>query len=140
MDRLLSYLPLDDVYISRISNPGDIVSTYPQAQLRKDDLFFAIVPIKESVSKLSISTSYFGKQRLRVWLAMPTFEIEGEIQALGAQFEPDVYLTKSTSDYFPVLDATARAASWPDIVYSGQAFLVNKNRIDLFCVSGDRMP
>lgn len=134
-DRLRSYLPLDDVYISRISNPGDIVAAYPRAQLRKDDLLFAIVPIKESISKNTTSGSYFGKQRLRAWLAMPTFEVEGEIQVAGAQFDLDSYLTKNTADYFPVLEATARATSWPDITYSGKAFLVNKSCIDLFCVN-----
>ena len=55
-DRLTSYLEIEDVYISRISSPGNIVATYAHAQLRKSNLLFAIVPGRESLSRATRST------------------------------------------------------------------------------------
>jgi hypothetical protein len=139
-DRLTSYLEIENVYIARISSPGDIIATYSQAQLRKDNLLFAIVPGKESLSRATRSVSYFGKQRLPVWISLPTVEIEGELQVAAIKFDLEMFLTQSTGDYLAVLDATARAALYPDVTFGGEAFLVNKHRIDLFCLGEDKSP
>jgi hypothetical protein len=139
-DKLTSFLDLENVYISRINNPGDIVAAYGQAQLRKDNLAFAIVPVRESLSRMTRSVSYFGRQRHPVWLAMPSFEIEGDLQATGVtSFDPESYLAKSTGEYLSVVKGVARATIWPEVTYSGEAFLVNRDLIDLFCI-GDLPP
>ena len=132
-DRLTSYLEIEDVYIARISNPGDIIVTYAQAQLRKDNLLFAIVPGRESFSRATRSTSYYGKQRVPVWLSLPTVEITGELNAAGRTFDIEMFLAKSTGDHIGILNATARSSLYPDVTFSGEAFLVNKHVIDLFC-------
>jgi hypothetical protein len=137
-DRLTSYMEIENVYIARISSPGDIIATYAQAQLRKSNLLFAIVPGKESLSRATRSVSYYGKQRLPIWIALPTVEITGELQVAAVSFDLETYLAKSTGDYLAVLDATARAALYPDVTFSGEAFLVNKHCIDLFCLGDNR--
>ena len=134
-DHLQSYMDLEQVYISRIINPGDIVATYDQAKLRKDNLIFAIMPIAESLSKVTRSVSYFSRHHIPVWLALPMVEIEGDLHATGISFDLDVFLARGTGDYITLLNATARAASWPEISFTGEAFMVNKNFVDLFCTS-----
>ena len=134
-DRLKSYLELEEVYISRVNNPAEIVATHGHAQLLKDSLLFAIVPGRESLSRMTRSVSYFGRQRLPVWLALPTFEIVGELQVTGVtSFDLEAYLAKSIGDYVPVVNGIARATNWPDVRFEGEAFLVNERRIDLFCM------
>jgi hypothetical protein len=136
-DRLESYVELGQVYISRISQPGGIVATYGDAQLRKDNLMFAIVPANERLSKVGRATSYFGTQLRRVWLALPTFEIEGGFQVTGLSLDWKAYLAKGVSDYVPLVEATARVTVWPEITFSGEAFLVNRAHIDLFCMEDE---
>lgn len=132
-DRLESYLQLDDVYLSRIVNPGEIVAAYPLAQLHKDSLLFAITSSKQRLSKVARSTSYFGRQSVPVWLALPTFEIEGKLQTAGLSFDLRMYLAKGTEDFMPIVEGVARVAVRPDVTFGGEAFLVNKKRVDLFC-------
>jgi hypothetical protein len=137
-ERLTSYLALENVYISRISSPGDIIATYAQAQLRKDSLLFAIVPSRESLSRMTRSVSYFGRHRLPVWLALPMFEIEGDLQVTGVtSFDLDAYLAKKTGEYLSVVNGIARPAYWPEVSFSGEAFLINQNCIDLVCLGED---
>ncbi len=133
-DRLRSYLPLIDVYISRIGNPGQIVASYHQAQLRKDNLCFAIVPPRESLSKAERAVSYFGKERHHVWLSLATFEIEGDLVVAGLDVDLEAYLTQKAPEFIPVRDGVARVTTRPDITFHGEAFLVNKRLVDLFCV------
>jgi len=133
-DTLRSYLELQDVYISRISRPADIVAAYPHAELRKETLLFAIVPIRESLSKVTRSVSYFGRQRFPVWLSLPMFEIEGEMQATGMPFDLEAFLAERSGQYVALTDAVARPTGSPDTSFSGEALLVNQRCIDLFCM------
>jgi len=137
-DKLTSYLEVENVYVARISSPGDIIASYDHGELRKANLLFAIVPGKESLSRATRSVSYYGKQLLPVWISLPTFEIEGELQAAGMSFDLEAYLTQSTGDYLAVLNATARTALYPDVTFGGEAFLVNKQCIDVFCLGSDK--
>jgi hypothetical protein len=133
-DTLRSYLRLQDVYLSRINRPADIIATYSRAELRKDNLLFAIVPSRESLSKATRSVSYFGRQRLPVWMALPTFEIEGEVLASGISIDIEAFLAEKTGEYVTVIDGVARTTSAPDVRFSGEAMLVNQQCIDLFCL------
>jgi hypothetical protein len=132
-DTLYSYLELQEVYISRISQPADIIATYAHAELRKETLLFAIVPIRESLSKAARSVSYFGRERLAVWLALPSFEIEGELQTPGMPFDLEAFLAERSGQYVAITDGVARPTSAPDTSFSGEALLVNQRCIDLFC-------
>jgi hypothetical protein len=133
-DQLTSYLELSNVYISRASAPGQIVVTYEIAQLRKDGLLFVIVPVEESRSKVGRSVSYFGKQRYQAWLALPTFEIDGHFLVTGRSGDFYAYLAKGVDAYIPILNGVARVTALPDITFGGEAFLVNRSAIDLFCL------
>ncbi|MBN1642485.1 MAG: hypothetical protein JXA09_14715 [Anaerolineae bacterium] len=133
-DTLRSYLRLQDVYLSRINRPADIIATYARAELRKANLLFAIVPARESLAKATRSISYFGRQRLPVWVGLPTFEIEGEVLASGISIDVEAFLAENPGDYVTILDGIARTTDMPDIRFSGEAMLVNQRCIDLFCL------
>jgi hypothetical protein len=136
-DRLRSYLALADVYISRINNPGEIVATHSRAELSKDRLLFAIAPAEERFVHTGRATSYFGKQTHRAWLALPTFEIEGDFQFAGRTLDLESYLSKGPGTFLPILNGTARATMWSDLTFSGDVFLVNKISIELFCLADE---
>ena len=134
-DTLSSYVQLSDVYISRVTNPAEIVATYGYSQLLKDNLLFAIVSVEESYSKAGRAVSYFGKQRRPAWVVLPTFEIEGEFLVTGRSADFASYLAKGVDAYIPIQKGVARVASKPEITFNGEAFLVNRKNIDLFCLN-----
>lgn len=134
-DPLKSYIALDDVYIARSSNPGEIIASYRYAQLTKDNLLFTIVPEQESYSKRSRSVSYFGRQKFKAFLALSTFEIEGDFSIAGRMADLETYLVKGIDAFITIQNGVARVSSYPDITFGGEAFLVNRKHIDLFCLS-----
>jgi hypothetical protein len=134
-DRLSSYVQLQDVYIARVDNPGEIIISYSYAQLLKDNLLFAIVSAEESFSKAGRSVSYFGRQRRKAWLALATFEIAGYFVMTGRSADFEAYLAKGVDAYIPIQDGVAQLSGQPDISFSGEAFLINRTRIDLFCIN-----
>jgi hypothetical protein len=133
-DKLESYMELNDVYISRINDPGGIVANYGEARLRKDSLVFAIIPAKERLSRATRSTSYFGKSLRRVWLTLPSFEIEGDFEVTGLSLDWNAYIAQGMNEYIPLLNGVARVTFWPDIEFGGEAFLVTRPCVDLFCL------
>jgi len=136
-DRLQSYMELNDVYISRINHPAEIVATYEAAYLRKGGLMFAIVPATERLSKATRTTSYFGKHLRPIWLALPSFEISGDFEVTGLTLDWEAYVARGVGDYIPLLNATAKVTMNAEIEFSGEAFLVNREYVDLFCTSGE---
>lgn len=135
-DPLTSYLELADVYIARTNNPGDIIASYRYSQLLKDNLLFAIVSEEESFSKRGRSVSYFGKQKYKAFLALSTFEIEGDFLITGRSADFEAYLAKGIDWFIPIQDGIARVSEYPNITFSGEAFLVNRKCIELFCLEG----
>ncbi|MBN1934828.1 MAG: hypothetical protein JW934_09195 [Anaerolineae bacterium] len=135
-DPLSSYIELNDVYIGRANNPGEIIASYRYSQLLKDNLLFVIVSEEESFSKRGRSVSYFGKQKFRAFLALSTYEIEGDFVVTGRSADFEAYLAKGIDAFIPIESGIARLSNHPDITFGGEAFLVNRKCIDLFCLEG----
>ncbi len=133
-DRLTSYLELFDSYVSRVDQPGRIVAHYPQAMLRKDGISFAIVPQEQSRPSGQRAYSYIGRARYEVFLALPFFEIKGEMFMAG-KLDLKHFLIKEIEQFFPIGEGAARLALAPDITFEGSAFLVNKERTEFFGVT-----
>jgi hypothetical protein len=133
-DRLTSYLELFDCYVSRVDQPGQIVAHYPQAMLRKEGISFAIVPEDQSRPSGQRAYSYMGRSRYEVFLALPFFEVKGEM-FLPGKLDLHHLLVKEIEHFFPIGAGTARLALKPDITFEGEAFLVNKERTEFFGVT-----
>ena len=133
-DKLTSYLELFDSYISRVDQPGRIVAHYPQAMLRKDGISFVIVPEKQSRPSGQRAYSYIGRSRYEAFLALPFFEVQGEMFIHG-KLDLHHFLVKELEQFFPIGTGTARLALAPDITFEGEAFLVNKELAGFFGVT-----
>ncbi len=133
-DRLTSYLELFDCYVSRADQPGRIVAHYPQAMLRKDGISFVIVPEEQSRPSGQRAYSYVGRSRYEVFLALPFFEVTGEMFVPG-KLDLHHLLIKEIEQFFLIGVSTARLALKPDITFEGEAFLVNKERTEFFGVT-----
>lgn len=136
-DRLTAYLELFDSYVSRVDQPGRIVAHYPQAMLRKGGVSFVIVPEDQSRPSGQRAYSYIGRSRYEAFLALPFFEVKGEMFFHG-KLDLHHFLVKELEQFFPIGVGTARLALSPDITFEGKAFLVNKERTEFFGVTEPR--
>jgi hypothetical protein len=134
-DRTTDYLDLIDIYVSRINNPGNIVGTYKKGSLVKNEINFILLSSEtESISK----DRFYAPNRvsLPIFIAVPSFEIDGKFQWLG-DLEVKKILATDTQRFLPIMNATARNASYPDVTFQGPALLVNKVRVQVLCI-GDK--
>lgn len=130
------YLDLEDAYVSRIHEPGKIVANYSEASFRKANINFIILNDRRdgTVMGASHTRSIYSRGRpVEVFLTVPSFEIAGEVMHDG-KAEPAAILVHTLGHFQPVLKATASAALFPDISYTGDLFLVYKDRIAIFCL------
>lgn len=133
-DKLTAYLEVFDSYVSRVDQPGQIVAHYPQAMLRKDGVSFVIVPEEQSRPSGQRAYSYFGRSHYKAFLALPFFEVNGDMLIHG-KLDLHHFLIKELAQFFPIGAGTARLALAPDITFEGEAFLVNKERTEFFGVT-----
>lgn len=130
------FLELNDAYISRIHEPGEIVASYKTAAFRKENLNFIV--LQDRRDGIAVGTqhgrSIFTRGRpIQAFLTLPSFEIKGEIIYEGKATPKDI-LVKSMGNYQPVFAARASASLYPEISYSGDLILVHKERIGIFAL------
>ena len=130
------FLDLDDAYISRIHEPGEIIVSYKTAAFRKENINFIV--LQDRREGISVGTqhgrSVFTRGRpIPAFLTLPSFEIKGEIVFEGKATPKDI-LVKSMGSYQPLFDAKASASLYPDISYSGDLILVHKSSIGIFAL------
>lgn len=134
------FLELQDAYISRIHEPGEIVASYKTAAFRKDNMNFIV--LQDRREGIAVGTqhgrSVFTRGRpIAAFLTVPSFEIEGEINFEGKATPRDI-LVKSMGSYQPIFAARATASLYPEISYSGDLILVHKDRIGVFGLDSNR--
>jgi hypothetical protein len=132
-DRLTSYLELYETFVSRLHKPSEIVASYDLASLRKDGVTFVVLAAEEETSERH-AYGYFAKQPYDVFLTVPSFEIRGRLRVIG-KLDLHVLLVKGTENFISISNPVASPCFFPDITFTGGTVLVNKARIELFCVS-----
>jgi hypothetical protein len=130
-DKSQSYLLAHDVYISRLSDPAEIGEHAPMAYLSKDNLAFVIVPLREVRAP---DISRFAVQEYGALAILPGFEVQGKFfgpPRIGMRdFSP------TTLDSFVILrEATAQMLTMAKATLGGDAILVNRARLESFCLT-----
>jgi len=137
-DRLTSYLELYETFVSRLHKPSEIVTSYNLASLRKDGITFVVLAAEEETSERH-AYGFFAKQLYDVFLTVPSFEIRGRLKVIG-KLDLHVLLVKGTERFISISNPVASPCLSPDITFTGGTVLVNKSRIELFCISEIRSP
>jgi hypothetical protein len=134
-DSNTDYLDIEDAYISNTERPADITASHLTSVLRKSNVTAAVVArTEDGMPRDHMYGSYFGTVLRKVFIAVPSFEIEGNLRLSGS-LDMRALLTTGTEDFISILDGHMRNASKPDIAFSGGAILVNKNQIEAFFVT-----
>lgn len=125
------YLELSKVYISRINEPGEIVVGYNSCVFRKENIHFVIVADRRDGIGISAQhgrSIFLRGRQLKAFVTVPSFEISGQVYVEG-QLTPTNLLINTQGSFQPIFEATAAAALYPDVKYSGDLILVRKERI-----------
>jgi len=130
-DRSLSYVMAVNVYVSRLSEPGEIVAHMPVAYLSKQNLSFVIVAAREA---RQAERTRFSAQEYRAVITLPAFEITGKF--LGPlRVDMQVFSPASLDPFVLVTEATAQIVALPEVTFGGEVILVNGSRLESFGLS-----
>jgi hypothetical protein len=129
------YLDLEDAYLSRIHEPGKIVADFAVAAFRKSNISFIILQDRRdgTIGPGPTRSVYSRGRPVRVFLTVPAFELRGEVIHEG-QVTPSAIMLNTLGNFQSIFAAEASAARFPDISYSGDLMLVQKERIGMFCL------
>lgn len=136
-DLSTDFLDLEEAYVSRIHQPGDIIGNYKHGAFRKDNINFIVLQDRRDGVPMGTSHGYSVYSRGRpipVFLTVPAFEIAGEVFYEG-KATPSGVIIKSIGRFMPIFVAKASASLVPEISYSGDLILTNKERIGVFCLN-----
>jgi hypothetical protein len=133
-DPMSNILPMQDIYVSRIHKPGEIVAHFKAGAIFKDRITFVVLPTEaDGLSKDHVYPS-LTRQMRDVFVTVPSFEIEGSIKVAG-KLNLQALLTIGTEKFMPLLHATASSSLFPHVQFSGPVILANKSSVELFCVA-----
>ncbi len=133
-DRLSDFLLLEDIYVSRIHKPGEIVAYYKSGSLIKSQITFVVLPTEaDGLSKDHVYHA-LSRQMKEVFITVPSFEIKGSLRIVG-KLDLPALLSIGTDKFMPLLNATASSSLLPEVQFSGPVILVNKASVELFCVT-----
>ena len=133
------YLDLNDAYVSRIHQPGEIIASYNLGSFRKDNINFIVLQDRRDGVPVGSGhgTSIYNRGRpVPAFITVPSFEIHGEIMYEG-KATPGAVLVHSIGRFQAIFAAEASASLFPDISYSGDLILVHKERIGIFCLGNE---
>ncbi|MFQ6100801.1 MAG: hypothetical protein ACE5OS_06150 [Anaerolineae bacterium] len=133
-DHTTSFLRLEEVYISNIEHPAEIATHHVISILRKDNITAVVVSRQEDgLPREHTYGSYFGSYLRKVFITVPSFEIEGHLR-LSGRLDLRTVLTSGTDDFVTILDGQMKSSVRPDVTFTGGAILVNKDHIGAFSV------
>lgn len=133
-DRLSDFLLLQDIYVSRIYKPGEIVTHYKTGSIIKSQITFAVLPTEADGLSKDHTYPMLTRQMREVFITVPSFEIRGSLKIVG-KLNLQALLAIGTDKFMPLLDATASSSLLPQVQFSGPVILINKSSVELFCVA-----
>ncbi len=136
-DTTTEYMELEDAYVSRINDPAKIVAHYALSALRKNRISFIVLNRREEgISVVRATARYTQTKSYPIFITVPFFEIRGKIEVPGKLDSLQNVLVQTTGRFFPIFEATASASLFPDVGFSGEAIVVNKDTVEIFCATG----
>ncbi len=133
-DRTTAFLQLEGAYVSNIEHPTDIIASHASSVLRKHSIVAVVVARQENgLPPTHTYGSYLGTCLRKVFITVPSFEIEGYLR-LSSKLDLRTVLTTGIDDFVSILDGQMRSSLRPDITFTGGVILVNKDYVDAFWV------
>ena len=137
-DHTTSFIQLEDVYISNIGRPAHISASHTMSILRKQSISAAVVAEQEDgMPREQTYGSYAGTYLHKVFITIPSFEIQGDLHIAG-RTDLRTLLATGTTEFVLLFNGKMKSALHPDTVFSGGAILVNKGHIGSFSLEKEK--
>jgi hypothetical protein len=130
-DKSQSYLLVFNVYVSRLSEPAAIGAYAPTAYLSKENMSFVIVPAREVRAP---DQSRFSVQEYQALITMPGFEVRGKF-AGPHRFDLRTFSPAALDAFVSLRDISIQLMDLLEVTFGGEAILVNRTRLESFCLS-----
>ena len=135
-DTTSSLMEFDDVYLSRINEPGKIVAHYDSTHIAKTAFEIALLQNRDDLGpEAALRGTKMLAQDIAVLIITDTFEIEGIIKQSG-RFDPAAILAPGAGETIAVYEAKLTATARPEVQYTGDGVFVNRKVIALVCEKG----
>ena len=123
-----NYVALHDAYVSPIMNPARISAYYKYAIFDKANLDFILTV--DSRDGLRRDQRYgLGRYAFNVFLAVPFFEISGELRLAISKFDPRVFLSSEADAFITLLNVVAHSTFNPEVSYEAGVALISRAKI-----------
>lgn len=128
-DSTTSVLELSKAFVSRLAQPGEIVSlTDGPIFVRKSSILFGVLAVPEKPLTERNVYSMFRMQQYRAILQLRNFELTGTIESIG-KLEFPTLLTPTES--FVCINHARAVLEGSSVAFEGEQILANKMHIDL---------
>jgi hypothetical protein len=132
-DTTSSLAEIQDVYLSRASAPGKLLTHFAMARVPKHRLELALVARREDVGPLGVARGASAKiQEYPVLVATSNFEVRGILEQPGRLDVPGV-LSEGSPKFILLYKASIVVLAALEVQFTAEVVLVNRSRIDLFC-------
>jgi hypothetical protein len=135
-DNMTSYLDLQDIYASRVSNPSEIFAVYPKGTVPKDEINFILLSDETQGTPSGQPHGPGPTLTIPVLMIIASFEIQGVLQWKGP-LDPKKFLAPGGHKYLAVSQAIATHSYFPKTTFQGVVGLVNKSKVELLCFNQD---
>lgn len=131
------FITLERMFISPLLDPATLTGSYASGELRKDRL--GIVVLTQMRDGLPHREGqYVGRDHVerRVFTVAAGFEVNGVLR-LHPSVNATHFVRTTPEQFIPIFNATATLTSRREIVFQGGAILVNRHRMEVFCLVED---
>ena len=132
-DERHDYFALDNIYISPISNPAMIMSSYSIGSIKKDMLQIVLLNDPKDTRPRFNTDNLLEWKDYKVALLIDSFMIRGRAH-FPSTYTIDYILHGTRDAFFPVYEAQIIHASAPAITLESPAVLVNTKHINMICM------
>lgn len=132
-DSLTDHLPVRDIEVFHDLAMQDAVARFPSACVRKSALSLVILAQEGHEAPEKRLFSYVRKLPQRVLVAVPGYEVTGQIHLLQPGDAPTV-LARDLGAFFPVTQAKLTHVGRPDQPLEVPVVMVHKAAVSLFCL------
>lgn len=132
-DATISYLRVEHIYVSPITDPAALTANHSVGQIRKDNLSLVVTTPDQGVSRRPGAYTQGGQVTFDTFMTLPGFEIRGGIR-IELAVDVERLFIYGSDRFVAVFDAMATATMNPSVQFTGGAILVNRSQIGIFCM------
>lgn len=134
-DLNVHFVTLERIFISPLLDPAVLSGHFAVGELRKENLGVIVLSqLRDGLPQRE--GRYMGRDHVDrpVLIVVEGFEVQGPIK-LHPSVNVSNFIRTTPEDYILVAGGTATLAERRDVVFRGGALLVNRSRIEVFCVT-----